>query len=88
MADYRIYSFEKLDVYQDALELCVKIYGILVDFPKEEQFDIVRQIKRAMGSVTANLAEGSGRASGKDQAHFTSMAYASVLEATTILIWH
>lgn len=80
MRDYRIYSFEKLEVYQDALDLCVKIYGIVANFPKEEQYDLARQIKRAMSGVTANLAEGSGRASGKDQAHFTNMAYASVLE--------
>ena len=80
MSDYRIYSFEKLEVYQDALDLCVKVYGIVVNFPKEEQYDLVRQIKRAMSGITANLAEGSGRASGMDQAHFTNMAYASVLE--------
>jgi len=39
-----------------------------------------RQLKRAVDSIPSNLAEGSGRSSNLDQAHFTNMAYASALE--------
>jgi len=77
---YHIYSFEKLQVYQDFLDYSVKIRAILTRFPKEEQFDLCRQLKRSTESIGANLAEGSGRSSNIDQAHFTNMAYSSALE--------
>lgn len=77
---YHIYSFEKLDVYQSALQLSVDIRFILKDFPIEENFGLRSQIRRATDSISANIAEGSGRASHLDQAHFTNMAYSSALE--------
>ena len=80
MAGYRIYSFEKLNVYRDVLDLRIKIQQIISSFPSEEKFDSVRQIKRAADSIGANIAEGSGRASNLDQSHYTNMSYASALE--------
>ncbi|NGF58303.1 four helix bundle protein [Parapedobacter sp. SGR-10] len=77
---YHIYSFEKLQVYQDSLDYSVRIRATLTKFPKEEQFDLCRQLKRSTESIGANLAEGSGRSSNVDQAHFTNMAYSSALE--------
>ena len=49
-------------------------------FPKEERFELVSQINRSSSSISANLAEGSGRASNMDQAHFTNMSYSTGLE--------
>jgi len=80
MGKYHIYAFEKLDVYQLALSLSIEIRTLVKSFPKEEQFDLTRQLKRATDSISSNLAEGSGRSSNLDQAHFTNMAYASGLE--------
>ena len=77
---YRIYSFEKLNVYTDAIKLSVSIRELIVTFPKTEQYDLSRQLKRAVDSIPSNLAEGSGRSSNLDQAHFTNIAYASALE--------
>lgn len=77
---YHIYSFEKLDVYQAALQLSVEIRVSIKDFPIEENFGLKSQIRRAVDSISANIAEGSGRASHLDQAHFTNMAYSSALE--------
>jgi len=80
MTEYRIYSFEKLNVYQDIIDLRIKMQQIISNFPSEEKYDSVRQIKRATDSIGANIAEGSGRSSNIDQSHFTNMSYASALE--------
>ena len=80
MASYRIYSFERLDVYKDIIDLRIRIQQVISQFPSEEKYDSVRQIKRATDSIGANIAEGSGRSSNIDQSHFTNMSYASALE--------
>lgn len=49
-------------------------------FPKEERFDLISQINRSSASISANLAEGSGRSLNFDQAHFTNICFASGLE--------
>ena len=49
-------------------------------FPKEERFELTSQINRSSASISANLAEGSGRSSNFDQAHFTNISFASALE--------
>ena len=60
---YHIYSFEKLEVYQLARKFKIDIKLMSQLFPKEERFDLVSQINRASASISANLAEGSGRSS-------------------------
>ena len=77
---YKIQSFEKLEVYQLARKYKKEIKLMSRTFPKDERFDLISQINRSASSITANLAEGSGRASNLDQAHFTNMSYASGLE--------
>jgi four helix bundle protein len=80
------YSFEKLEVWQLARVLKKSIYQITQQFPREELFGLTVQIRKSIGSITANLAEGSGRASDKDKAHFTNIAYSSGLETIDHLI--
>ena len=77
---YHIYSFEKLEVYQLARKFKIDIKLMSQGFPKEERFDLISQINRSSASVSANLAEGSGRSSNFDQAHFTNMSYSTALE--------
>jgi len=77
---YRIQSFEKLDVYQKARVFKKEIKILTRTFPKEERFGLISQLDRSASSISANLAEGSGRASNLDQAHFTNVSYASGLE--------
>ncbi len=80
------YSFEKLEVWQKAMILVKKIYKVTSDFPSEEKFGLISQIRRAAISVTCNLAEGSSRTSKKDQAHFTQLSFSSLMEVLNILI--
>jgi four helix bundle protein len=77
---YHIYSFEKLEVYQLARKFKIDIKLMSQEFPKEERFDLISQINRSSASISANLAEGSGRSSNFDQAHFTNMSYSTALE--------
>ncbi|WP_367773599.1 four helix bundle protein [Flavobacterium sp. WC2421] len=77
---YHIYSFEKLEVYQMARKFKIDIKLMSQGFPKEERFDLISQINRSSASISANLAEGSGRSSNFDQAHFTNMSYSTGLE--------
>lgn len=83
--NYHIYSFEKLEVYKNALAYNVLIKKMVLSFPKSEQFNLTKQLERSVSSIAANLAEGSGRSSNLDQAHFTNMAYGSALETISHL---
>lgn len=80
------YSFEKLEVWKESKELCVLIYKLTEDFPENEKFGLVSQLRRATISISSNIAEGSGRNSNKDKAHFTNIAFSSAIEILNQLI--
>ena len=74
------YSYKNLDVYKESKVLVKMVYGLLKQFPKEEQYALCDQLRRAVISVRSNIAEGSGRTSMKDQAHFIEIAFGSLME--------
>ena len=82
----RLYSFEKLDVWNLSRKLTKDIYRISRIFPDDEKFGLISQIRRAAISVSSNIAEGSSRKSGKEQARYTEIAYGSLLEILSQLI--
>lgn len=69
-----------LVVYQKSKELVIFVYKMLAEFPDAERFALCGQMRRAVVSVPSNLAEGMGRLSDKDQAHFLNMSYGSLME--------
>ena len=69
-----------LIVYQKAKQLVIDVYKLLEQFPDSERFALCGQLRRAVVSIPSNIAEGMGRVSNKDQAHFLNIAYASVME--------
>ena len=71
---------KKLRVYSDALTLVREVYALLKMFPKEEQYALCDQLRRAVISIPSNIAEGMSRSSDKDQGHFLEIAYGSLLE--------
>ncbi len=73
-------TFRNLNVYIKSKELVKQIYELLKKFPHEEQFALSDQLRRAVISIPSNIAEGSGRNSQKDQAHFYNIAYGSLME--------
>ena len=74
------YNYKDLDLYKAAKELVLSVYALLRKFPKEEQYVLCDQLRRAVISIPSNIAEGSGRNSQKDQAHFYNIAYGSLME--------
>ena len=80
------FAFEKLRVWQEARKWVSSIYQITRRFPDSEKFGMTSQLNRAAVSVPTNLAEGSGRISKKDQAHFTHLAYSSLMECMNLLM--
>jgi four helix bundle protein len=81
-----IYSFEKLNVWQEAKQLVVDVYHLLDDFPMLEKYALCDQIRRAVVSVPSNIAEGSGRKSLKEQVRFLEIAYGSLMETYNQLL--
>lgn len=73
-------SFRKLDAYIYAKDIVKQIYALVKKFPKEEQYALCDQLRRAVISIPSNIAEGSGRTTPKDQAHFYTIAYGSLME--------
>jgi len=76
----RIFSFEKLKVWQKSRSLPILIYKTTKAFPNDERFGLISQMRRCAISISSNIAEGTGRHSAKDKARFTEIAYGSALE--------
>ena len=74
------YSFEKLSVWKESIELVKIVYKITNNFPSEEKFGLTSQLRRASVSISSNLAEGTSRSTNKDKAHFTTISFSSAME--------
>ena len=79
-------NFYDLRVWQDAHKLVLEIYKITKDFPKEEKYGIIDQLRRASSSITANIAEGFGRYHFKEKTRFYYQARGSLVEVQNFLI--
>lgn len=62
------------------------IYRLTKDFPSEEKFGLISQLRRASISIASNLAEGTSRKTNKDKAHFTTIAFSSAMEVLNQII--
>ncbi len=80
MENEKIKSFTDLNTWKEAHKLVLMVYKITKDFPKEELFGLTTQLRRAVVSVTSNIAEGFSRNSYKEKLQFYSMALGSVTE--------
>ena len=74
------FSYRKLEAYQKAKEFVIYVYALLKQFPKEEQYALCDQLRRAVISIPSNIAEGMGRVSVKEQIHFIEIAFGSLNE--------
>lgn len=75
-----VFTYRKLLVYQRSKDFVKQVYCLLKLFPKEEQYALCDQLRRASISIASNIAEGMGRTSLREQVHFIEIAYGSLNE--------
>ncbi len=86
MNGQKIKNFKDLKIWQEGIELVEEIYRITKEFPKEELYGIVNQIRRSAVSLPSNIAEGFMRHHNKEFKQFLFIALASSAEVETQLI--
>jgi four helix bundle protein len=74
-----------MTVWQKSVELVVHVYKLTGSFPREELYGLTSQLRRAAVSIPANIAEGNGRSTQRDYAHFLSVSLGSARELDTLL---
>lgn len=79
-------SFENLKVWQKSNDFVIDVYKVLTQFPEYEKYAITAQIRRAVNSICANIAEGTGRRTKKDYLNFLYIARGSLEEVKSFLI--
>jgi len=82
----KIKSFTDLNAHKEAHKLVLLIYKITKEFPKEERFCLIDQIRRAAVSIVSNIAEGFSRNTVKDKCQFYSLALGSLSELQSQLL--
>ncbi len=75
---------KKLIVWQEAMELVSLVYHLCIDFPTDEKFGMISQMKRAAVSVPSNIAEGVARKSNKETIQFFYISLGSLSELDTL----
>jgi four helix bundle protein len=78
-----INSFRDLRVWQASMDLVTHVYGLTQSFPREEQYGLTSQMRRAAVSVPSNIAEGHARESSKEYLNHLSIAQGSLAELQT-----
>ena len=81
-----INSYKDLRVWQKSIQLVTFIYNLSKSFPKEETFGLTSQLRRAIVSVSLNIAEGYGRHSTQSYIQFLRIARGSIMESETCII--
>ena len=81
-----MHKYKELKVWQKSVMLATKVYELTKTFPQDERFGITSQARRAVVSISSNIAEGAGRASKKEFTQFLSIAYGSCYELNTQLL--
>lgn len=81
-----MHNFEKLKVWQKAMDIAEDVYKVCLLLPDDEKFNLIHQIKKCAVSIPSNIAEGSGRNHNKEFIQFLGIANGSTFELITQLI--
>ena len=80
-----MHNFRELKIWQRSMDFVVAVYGITANFPRNEQFGLISQLRRSAVSIPSNIAEGAGRATRPQFRQFLEVAMGSVNEVQTQL---
>src|SRR5215470_10397942 len=86
MDESRAKSFEDLEVFQRAYRISLEVHRMSLDFPRNEQFALADQVRRASKSICANIAEGFGR-QGYSQGEFKRFLMIAMGSADEMRVW-
>jgi four helix bundle protein len=79
-------DYKRLKVWDKSISLAVQVYTLISKLPQVERYGLSDQLRRAVVSISSNIAEGSKRNSEKEFAHFLQIAAGSTAEIETQLI--
>ena len=79
-------GYQDLIAWQKAMELVIAVYRVTSAWPREEQYGLTSQIRRAAVAIPSNLAEGHGRTGAREYAHHVSIAFGSLCELETQML--
>lgn len=82
----KIKSFTDLNVWREGHKLVLMVYKITKEFPKTETYSLIDQMRRAVASVTANIAEGFGRQTYKEKLQFYYLSQGSLTELKNFIL--
>ena len=79
-------NYKELKVWEKAHQFTLSMYKLTLSFPKEELYGLTNQLRRAASSIQANIAEGCGKNSQNELAHFLNISLGSANESEYFLI--
>lgn len=79
-------NYKDIKVWEKAHHYAIKVYAITKDFPKEEQYNLVSQLRRAATSIPTNIAEGAGKFTNIDFARYLQISLGSTHEVEYLLL--
>lgn len=79
-------GYQRLAAWQRAMDPVEAVYGASRDWPRDEQYGLISQARRAAISIPSNLAEGHGKSGRREYAHHVSIAFGSLSELETQLL--
>lgn len=77
-----MFGYEKLEVWQVAKKLAIRVYGLAGSFPAEEKSGLAARLNRSVSSIVSNIAESHSKTGLKDKVQFAEAAYDSLIEAS------
>lgn len=79
-------DYKELKVWEKAHHFTLQVYEVTKSFPKDELYSLTNQLRRAASSIPANIAEGCGKITQSEFAHFLNISLGSANEAEYFLI--
>ena len=81
-----VQDYKQLKIWQRSFQLAVEVYKLTNKFPNHERYNLTSQLRRAVTSISSNIAEGASKHTSTDFVRFLNQAYASLKEVESQLL--